>query len=511
VINLSPANSYGFIHIGEQKLWLESHPNSHAVLVDISANPTDESEDEILDALRKNFKYDEPKTETHDMDDPPAAPGAPTEPLNELEVADEEFVEDYEETAARDKDTVFVAIECDKSCYDRISGQGFNDVERYLRAITAATSAIYKRDLGRDLQISYMKVNKASNEYGSSSSDLGNILAVFAQKFNRDKRKAGVCFDVAHLFTGSGSGGLAAKGSVCQKKDNNGGVSTIFGKWKGESTSSASNWDLIVSLHEIGHNLGSPHTHSYNPPLDNCVACAAGVAKAKGTCGGSDAKPVARTDKRCVRGTIMSYCHLCGGNAHIDMRFSQTEQAVMERVMKNNCGPLPGEKAAPCTDQHNGCPSWFRQNGAGFCDWNMNSPVQGPANQICCSTCKKNLDEPETCTTTTGAKTWTAPAFVCKDGSPTQCPSWAGAGYCNGGTIQDAAKTPISKFCGLSCKTCEAGGSKTGSKPQQSCTDKGSSCAGSNGWAKRYDCNGRYGAPVNGYMKDYCKKSCGNC
>jgi hypothetical protein len=50
------------------------------------------------------------------------------------------------------------------------------------------------------------------------------------------------------------------------------------------------NWDFMVTAHETGHNFGSPHTHDFSPPIDQC---------AFGIC---------ITD-----GTLMSYCHLCPG------------------------------------------------------------------------------------------------------------------------------------------------------------------------------------------------------
>ena len=57
----------------------------------------------------------------------------------------------------------------------------------------------------------------------------------------------------------------------------------------------------MVFNHELGHNLGAPHTHDLNPPVDNC---------ASGDCSVTP------------NGTIMSYCHLCdGGLQNVMMRF----------------------------------------------------------------------------------------------------------------------------------------------------------------------------------------------
>ncbi|MSR68826.1 MAG: hypothetical protein EXS17_00540 [Phycisphaerales bacterium] len=68
---------------------------------------------------------------------------------------------------------------------------------------------------------------------------------------------------------------------------------------------SGANWDIMVFAHELGHNYGAPHTHSYTPPADGCGSnpqdCAAATADL---------------------GTIMSYCHICpGGMANINLHF----------------------------------------------------------------------------------------------------------------------------------------------------------------------------------------------
>ncbi|MCA4780843.1 T9SS type A sorting domain-containing protein [Empedobacter stercoris] len=69
-------------------------------------------------------------------------------------------------------------------------------------------------------------------------------------------------------------------------------------------------WTIMAMTHEMGHALGSPHTHacSWNgdgTAIDGC-APTANPDLAEGTC---PTGPIPYADK----GTIMSYCHLLGG------------------------------------------------------------------------------------------------------------------------------------------------------------------------------------------------------
>lgn len=80
----------------------------------------------------------------------------------------------------------------------------------------------------------------------------------------------------------------------------------------------AYSWNVNVVTHEMGHNLGSPHTHACSwpgGPIDNCYSpegsCSPGPSPGAGG------------------GTIMSYCHLVNS---IGIKFS------------NGFGTLPGNK-----------------------------------------------------------------------------------------------------------------------------------------------------------------------
>jgi len=83
-------------------------------------------------------------------------------------------------------------------------------------------------------------------------------------------------------------------------------------------------WDFFVFAHETGHNFGSPHTHDFCPPLDQCAA--------PGPC---------HTNQICTdQGTNMSYCHGCpGGMNNITTYFHPVVAALMRERAKSSCLP----------------------------------------------------------------------------------------------------------------------------------------------------------------------------
>ena len=85
-------------------------------------------------------------------------------------------------------------------------------------------------------------------------------------------------------------------------------------------------WTVNVLAHEIGHNLGSPHTHSCtwpNGPIDDCSApdgnCNPGPTPANG-------------------GTIMSYCHLNGTGIDFNNGFGALPgDLIRDRITNASC------------------------------------------------------------------------------------------------------------------------------------------------------------------------------
>src|SRR5439155_330993 len=76
--------------------------------------------------------------------------------------------------------------------------------------------------------------------------------------------------DLVHFISGKAvQGGIAYVGSVCEPLYFF-GVSQVYGHF--DLSDPTQVWDVLVVTHEIGHNLGTPHTHCYGPPGDGCSA-----------------------------------------------------------------------------------------------------------------------------------------------------------------------------------------------------------------------------------------------
>lgn len=109
--------------------------------------------------------------------------------------------------------------------------------------------------------------------------------------------------DVAQLLRNPATTSIAYVDSLCTTSNHSYcGVSTSY------SNVPTYSWNIEVMTHEIGHNLGSPHTHDCfwngnNTRIDGCGPASGNAGN--GTC------PSAPLPTQ-TKGTIMSYCHLIG-------------------------------------------------------------------------------------------------------------------------------------------------------------------------------------------------------
>ncbi len=255
-----------------------------------------------------------------------------------------------------------VAIETDNELWAKF---GSNQATlTYLASLAAAANVIYERDLNLRLRFSYIRLWASSTTDPwtgtSTSSALSETRTYWTNPANNMDAIAG-SRDLVHVVSGkSVQGGIAYVGALCNAGYGF-GVSQVFGSFNVAVPSQI--WDLMVVAHEIGHNVGSPHTHCYSPVVDQCYngesSCYSGTVVAS-------------------RGTIMSYCHLlAGGLSNIDLLFGSAVSARIGQTLSaatclanvGNCGNGAVDTGEQCDDGNtaagDGCSSSCRIEACG--------------------------------------------------------------------------------------------------------------------------------------------------
>jgi sugar lactone lactonase YvrE len=197
-----------------------------------------------------------------------------------------------------------IAIDADQA-YCNLFGD-LAAAEEYIVQALGAVSDIYMRDLNMKLVLRFSRLwpdggepFSATNlggfrEYWINNEDLTGLNLVHLMSGRRDTGYGGI----AYLTNGCSSFGFAISAFLLGSFPTPNGPPHL------------GNWDVIVIAHEMGHNLSSPHTHSYDEPIDFCTS---GVEQ---------------------RGTVMSYCHTNqGGLLNIDLRMHTT---VADFIASNN-------------------------------------------------------------------------------------------------------------------------------------------------------------------------------
>jgi hypothetical protein len=228
-------------------------------------------------------------------------------------------------TACREID---VAIETDLEFTANLFGGSVAAATAYAALLVGATGEILTLDANVRLRMTYLRLWTSDDPWTQGST----VDQLFQFRDHWIANMAGIDRDEAHFLSGRGlGGGVAWLPGLC------GDYSFALSANLGGAfpyplvDRSHANWDIFVFAHETGHNFAAPHTHEVSPPLDGC---------GNGDC--SDA----------ANGTIMSYCHGCGGGmSNINLRFHPGNAAQMRAFLEGvPCDFGDGAGAAVAVD-----------------------------------------------------------------------------------------------------------------------------------------------------------------
>ncbi len=222
-----------------------------------------------------------------------------------------------------------LALETDWQFYQAFGSSVL--LTNYVTELIAAVSDQYSTDVQTTLSIAYLGIHTDANDGWTTpetpGADAGDLLDEFRNAWTDpapNTRPVGAAnANLFHFLSGANlGGGVAYVDVLCNQSFGFGVSANLSGNinwltWTGAAGNFT--WDFVVVAHELGHNFGSQHTHSYCPPLDQCYANCNGGATV------------------CTRGTIMSYCHVCGGMGNIDLYFHPVTANIMRQRVNASC------------------------------------------------------------------------------------------------------------------------------------------------------------------------------
>jgi len=217
--------------------------------------------------------------------------------------------------------------EADYALYVK-NGKNISKTVDFVLGLFAESALLYKKE-GVNIKISRIKVWDSHDNYSTKTSN--EALDQFVDRNRNGDMDLGILLALG----ANGLGGLAYINGLCTNRRHF-CYANINDKYNNIPIYS---WSAMVITHELGHNLGSNHTHSCSwngngTQIDDCgnlYYFRTGRSPEGRYCFDED-NPIIPDDG----GTIMSYCHLIGSaGINLSKGFGEQPNKVINRVIAN--------------------------------------------------------------------------------------------------------------------------------------------------------------------------------
>jgi len=205
-----------------------------------------------------------------------------------------------------------IRLEVDKDVFDKFKTE--SNLTGFIVGVWNEVFYLYERE-GITLYLNEVFIHKDKEMYDCN--DSYDCLKMIGQTV-----KSGVKSDLTQLWklSSSASGGIAWLPGICSNPPYRTSYAGIDANYQVFPNSS---WTVMVVAHELGHNLGSHHTHACkwngdNTAIDGCYTT-------EGNCG--------NPGRPSEGGTIMSYCHLTSVGINFNLGFGDQPGDVIRRTV----------------------------------------------------------------------------------------------------------------------------------------------------------------------------------
>lgn len=228
--------------------------------------------------------------------------------------------------------SVKVAIETDYELYALFGS--VDATAAYIGDLFGAISTIYHRELGTTLRLNFVSLwTGGAGSDPWTATDSYDALIQVRDWWGLNRSQALYPRAITHFLSPKYlGGGIAYLGVLCNATYGYGVTGHIDGSFTPASPNSV--WDITAVAHEIGHNFNSDHSHCYIPEVDRCYGGESGCYS------GAESLPAGG------QGSLMSYCHLLGGESALALSLGTaglygTQSERVPQLMRNYVAGRP--------------------------------------------------------------------------------------------------------------------------------------------------------------------------